>query len=78
MKNKTSVYLMIAGIAIIIVGHLLWQNLNWVNAVDSKPLTININGIRSFPWPDFIGFVMFMSGLIGYIAPDREKGHRYV
>ncbi len=77
MKNKTGIYLMIAGAVVIIIGRLLFQNLTYVNAVDTSTFTININGIKSFPWPDFIGFVMFMAGLVTSIAPEREKGHHY-
>jgi len=75
--NKTGIYLMVAAVVIIVAGRLAFQNLIYVNAVDSNTFTIYINGIKSFPWPDFIGFVMFMSGLVTVIAPPREKGHAY-
>ncbi|OCX53467.1 hypothetical protein BEL04_03965 [Mucilaginibacter sp. PPCGB 2223] len=75
--NKTGIYLMIAAVVIILIGRLTFQNLVYVNAVDSNTFTVYINGIKSFPWPDFIGLVMFMSGLVTVIAPPREKGHVY-
>jgi len=74
---KTGIYLMVAGAVIIVIGRLLFQNLQYVNAVDSNNFTVYINGFKSFPWPDFIGFVMFMSGLVTMIAPEHEKGHTY-
>lgn len=80
MENKNKQLgsiLMVAGAAVVIAGNLLFRNLHYVNAVDSHAWTININGIRSFPWPDFIGYSTLISGLCCMVAPMPEKGHRF-
>jgi len=75
--KKTGIYLMIIAVIIILVEHLLFRNLNYANAVDSHSRTIYINGFRSFAWPDYVGFVVFMTGLITLVAPKRKVGHRF-
>jgi|EndMetStandDraft_4_1072995.scaffolds.fasta_scaffold2171550_1 hypothetical protein len=75
--NKTGIYFMVAGIAIVIIGGLLFQNAHSVNAVQSSDSTVYLNGIRSFSWPRFIGIVLFVIGLITVVAPRHEPGHRY-
>ncbi len=75
--KKTSIYFMIFGVLIMIIGCFIFQNLNHVNMVDSNPWTININGIRSFRWPIFTGFVLFMVGVIFNIASWPHPHHRY-
>ena len=55
---------MIAGIIIMIAGCLIFTNLNHVNMVDSNTWTININGIRSFPWLTYTGGVLFIIGIL--------------
>ena len=75
--NKTGIYFMVAGAAIAIIGALFFTNLHYINAVDSVGLPTNINGIRSFAWPRYIGIVLFVIGMITVITPRHEKGHRY-
>lgn len=75
--KKSSIVLIVAGIAMMIVGSLIFNNLNHVNAVDSHVWTININGIKSFPWLTFSGGVLFVVGLIFYVSSQPYEGHRY-
>ena len=74
--KKTSIGLLIAGVVIMIAGCFIFGKLNVDNMVDSHPWTININGIKSFPWPVFTGFVVFMLGVVFYISADQPRGHR--
>lgn len=75
--KKSSIVLIIAGIAVMILGSFIFTNLNYVNAVDSHAWTININGIKSFPWVTFTGGVLFVVGIIFYISSQEQKGQRY-
>ena len=61
------------GIIGMIIGYVLFQNLNHDNAVDSHNWTININGFKSFPWLTFSGFVLFTIGIIFYIATWKQQ-----
>ncbi|MCJ8208907.1 hypothetical protein MUY27_04250 [Mucilaginibacter sp. RS28] len=71
---KKSEFGMIAGgIVLMILGVLLFSHLKHQNAVDSHTWTININGIRSFPWLTFAGFVIFMIGVVFNIASHGNK-----
>ena len=76
--NRSGFYIIIAGIAVVIFGILLFQNLHHINAVDTNSDTIYINGLRSFTWPNFIGLVLIMTGLVTLITPKHEAGHRYI
>jgi uncharacterized membrane protein len=75
MKNSGKV-LMAAGVAIMIIGFFVYRNLNHVSAVDSNSWTINLNGINSFPWVIFTGFVILMVGISFVIATAKEEHHR--
>ncbi len=80
MKNRNQqlgIYLMVIGAIVVIAGDILFKNLHHVNAVDSHAWTININGIRSFAWPDFLGYVTFISGLCCMMAPMPVKGRQF-
>ncbi len=72
-----SIWFIALGIVAMIGGCFIFPHLNHVNMVDSNNWTININGIRSFPWPTFTGFVLFMVGVIFNISSWEQKGHRY-
>ena len=74
--NKTSVCFIALGVILMIVGCLLFRNLNHVSAVDSHSWTINLNGINSFPWVIFSGFVIFMVGISFIIATTKEIHQR--
>lgn len=76
MKTSSKV-LFVLGIVIVVAGMILFRNLNYVNAVDAHPWTININGLNSFPWLTFSGGVLVVIGIIFYIASLKEKGKRY-
>jgi hypothetical protein len=71
--KKSSIWLMAIGIIGMVIGCLLFRNLNYDNAVDSHNWTININGIKSFPWLTFSGFVIFTIGIIFYIATWEQQ-----
>jgi uncharacterized membrane protein YgdD (TMEM256/DUF423 family) len=75
--KKSSIVLIIAGIAVMILGSFIFSNLNYVNAVDAHAWTININGIKSFPWVTFTGGVLFVVGIIFNISSKEQKGQRY-
>jgi hypothetical protein len=75
--KKSSFVLMIAGIAMIIVGSFIFSNLSYINAVDAHPWSININGIKSFPWVTFTGGVLLVIGIIFNISSQEQKGRRY-
>jgi uncharacterized protein YjeT (DUF2065 family) len=75
--NRSGIYITVAGIAVVIFGILLFQNLHHINAVDSQSETIYINGLLSFKWHYFIGLVLIVTGLITLITPKHEAGHRY-
>jgi len=74
---KQGIYLMVAGVAVVIIGIVLFQGLHHINAVDSNSETVYINGFRSFTWPNFIGLVLIVTGLVTMISPKHENGHRY-
>lgn len=75
--KKFGISFMIAGAVIMIIGLLIWPNLNHVNMVDSNTWTININGIRSFRWPVFIGGIIFVIGAMDITTWDVPKGKRF-
>ncbi|MCY1555310.1 hypothetical protein D9M68_919610 [compost metagenome] len=75
--KQSSIVLIIAGIVMIIVGSFIFNNLQYVNAVDSHAWTININGIKSFPWLSFTGGVFLVVGIIFNISAKKQIGHRY-
>jgi hypothetical protein len=75
---KTCSYiLMVIGAIIITVGLLTFNHLNRVNAFDSHSWTININGIKSFPWPVFSGSVLIILGIIFNMATWEQPKGRY-
>lgn len=74
--KKSAIVLIIAGIAMMIVGTFIFKDLNYVNAVDAHAWTININGIKSFPWVTFTGGVLLVIGLIFYISSWKQIGRR--
>ena len=71
--KKASIILMAAGVVIMIVGSIIFRNLNYVNAVDSHSWTININGINSFPWVAFAGMVLFVIGIVFNISSWKKN-----
>jgi hypothetical protein len=73
--KKSSIVLIVAGIAMIIVGSFIFRNLNYVNAVDAHAWTININGIKSFPWVTFLGGVLLVIGIIFNISAKGNRSH---
>ena len=75
--KKSSYVLMIAGIAIIILGSFIFRNLSYINAVDAHAWSININGIKSFPWVSFSGGVLLVIGIIFNISSREQKGRRF-
>ncbi|MNI71518.1 hypothetical protein D3C87_403960 [compost metagenome] len=74
--KKTSYYLMAGGLVLLLVTLLTGGPLNAINPVDSHPWTININGIRSFPWPEFTGGLLIALGFIFNIATWHQKKSR--
>jgi len=76
---KTYNYILLAaGIIMMICGTFIFGHINTVNAVDSHVWGININGVKSFPWPIFAGFVVFMLGVIFYMADmKRTNMHKH-
>lgn len=68
---------MLIGITIIIIGFLTFTNLTTVNAVDSHNWTVNINGLKSFPWPVFAGSVIVILGIIFNMATWEQPKGRY-
>lgn len=75
MKNA-SYSMMIAGIIVLVIAFSTTGHLNSVNPVDSHPWTININGIRSFAWPEFCGGLLIALGGIFNIATWHQKKYR--
>lgn len=69
--------MMILGAIAIIINETVFRDLNHVNAVDSHSWTININGIRSFPWPMFTGYELIILALIIYATAETPKGRRF-
>lgn len=74
--KKVSYMLIVLGVIICIIGFATFNNLKTVNAVDSHPWTININGIRSFPWVQFTGGLLIALGCIFNIATWKQKKYR--
>ena len=66
--KKSEIFMIGLGLVMMVAGTLLFTNLKSVNAVDSHAWTINLNGIKSFPWLTFSGFVLFTIGIIFNIA----------
>lgn len=75
--KTASIILFILGAASMAAGLLLFRNLNTVNAFDSHAWTININGIKSFPWPVFGGGVLMSLGAIFNMATWEQPKGRY-
>lgn len=73
MMNKSSIGIMALGAILMIAGCLIFTNLNHGNVVDSHTWTINVNGIRSFPWLTFSGFVLFVIGIIWEISSRKQR-----
>ena len=71
--KKTSTWLIALGVIMMIAGCLIFTNLNHLNAVDSHNWTINVNGIRSFPWLTFGGFVIFIIGVLAEIGTRKQR-----
>ncbi|WP_316830090.1 hypothetical protein [Pedobacter aquatilis] len=74
--KKASYLLMILGVIISILGFATFTHLKAVNPVDSHPWTININGLRSFPWVQFTGGLLIALGLIFNVATWEQKSYR--
>ena len=77
MYKKTSILLVIIGIIAIFIGELFFTHINTANAVDSHSWGIYLNGIRSFKWPDFVGFEMIALGLMIYFTVDMPEGKQF-
>ena len=75
MRNSGKI-LIALGVVIMLIGCYIFRNLNHVSAVDSHSWTINLNGINSFPWVIFSGFVIFMVGISFIIATTKEIHQR--
>ncbi|WP_316846419.1 hypothetical protein [Pedobacter psychrodurus] len=74
---KKAIYcMMTAGLIVLVVALFTTGHLNSVNAVDSHPWTININGIHSFAWPEFCGGLLIALGGIFNIATWQQKKYR--
>ncbi|MFD0794851.1 hypothetical protein ACFQZX_14585 [Mucilaginibacter litoreus] len=71
--RKCSYWMMVLGVVTIIAGCLIFRNLNHVNAVDSHNWTINVNGILSFPWLTYSGFIILMVGICFYIGTMGQR-----
>ena len=76
--KKASYILLVAGVVIMIAGLFVFGHINQDNAVDSHVRGVYINGIRSFPWPVFAGFVLFMIGVTFNISDEKRVGQRFV
>jgi uncharacterized membrane protein len=61
------------GTILMIAGCLIFRNLNHMNAVDSHNWTINVNGILSFPWLTYSGFIIFMVGVCFNIGSWKQR-----
>ena len=77
IMKKLSYIMLILGIIAIAIGQFAFTHLHTVNAVDSHRWAININGIRSFPWPTFTGYELIILGLIVYFTSESPKGKRF-
>jgi uncharacterized membrane protein len=76
--KKASYILLLAGVVIMIAGLFVFGHVNQDNAVDSHVRGVYINGIRSFPWPVFAGFVLFMIGIAFNISDRKRIGQRFI
>ncbi len=76
--KKASYILLVAGVVIMIAGLFVFGHVNQDNAVDSHVRGVYINGIRSFPWPVFAGFVLFMIGITFNISDRKRTGQRFI
>jgi hypothetical protein len=74
--KKFGITFMALGIIVMIVGCLIWPNLNHSNAVDSHSWTIYINGYKSFRWPVFLGGIIFVIGALDAVTWNTPKGRR--
>lgn len=69
MKN-TNLFLIIAGIVVMIVGCLLSSQSSTINAVDSQFPMTNIPGTVPYHWQYFAGSILIAMGLIFYITDN--------
>lgn len=63
-----SYVLLTAGVLLMVGGPFIFGHIDTVNAVDSHVWGISLNGIKSFPWPVFTGFVFFILGVVFYMS----------
>jgi hypothetical protein len=77
MYKRYSIVLVVLGVIAIIVGELMFSHVSTANAVDSNSWSINLNGIRSFKWPVFLGVEMVILGILVYTTTDLPKGQRF-
>ncbi|NCD68645.1 hypothetical protein [Mucilaginibacter agri] len=76
--KKASYILLVAGLVVMIAGLFVFGHVNQDNAVDSHVRGVYINGFRSFPWPVFAGFVVFMIGITFNISDQERVGQRFI
>lgn len=77
MYKKASISLVVIGIIAIFIGEIFFTDINTANLVDSHSWGINLNGFRSFKWPEFFGFEMITLGLMIYFTTDLPEGKRF-
>jgi len=69
--KATSIFITLAGIAIIIICLLYFKPA--LNAVDSDAMTINPKGGMTSEWPIFIGILTTFVGITFFFVATQDK-----
>jgi ABC-type nickel/cobalt efflux system permease component RcnA len=71
MMKKTSIILMIIGVAITIACLVYFKPA--LNVVDSDAMTVNPHGTRTSEWPIFIGLLTIFVGITFYVVSIQSN-----
>jgi uncharacterized membrane protein len=69
--RRVSIGLIIFGIVLIIAGNFFYKYTE--NSADSKPMTVNLNGKKSFQWPVYTGVILVFLGITFNIASRKNS-----
>ena len=68
--RRASIILIIAGILLIVAGGFFYKTKT--DAADSRPITVNLAGNKSFQWPVYTGVILLFLGATFNIASRRN------
>lgn len=69
--RRISIILIIIGAVLLIAGGFFYKSANTV--ADSKPITVNLSGHKSFQWPVYTGIILLFLGASFNLATRRNS-----